>query len=72
MVNILFRKFNTARKIGMLRSARISFGRLFLTALAKVCKFDPWHAKPLTSAMPFRKTVAILVNKEMGSKSFLN
>ncbi len=63
MVNILFRKFKTARRIGLLRSARIGIDRVYLGALARIYKFNPWHVEAPTSARGYRNTVAELVNQ---------
>ena len=63
MVNILLRKFKTARRIGLWRSARISIDRVYLRALARIYKFNAWHVEAPTSARGYRNTVADLVNR---------
>jgi SAM-dependent methyltransferase len=63
MISLLARKFNTARRIGLVRSAHIGIDRLYLTFLAWIFKFHPWHAEAPTSVRPYRYLVAKLVNK---------
>lgn len=49
-------------RIGLVRSVRIRLDLLFLSVLARAYGFHPWHAQSPTSARPYRKTVASLVN----------
>ncbi len=58
----LLRKLKTAKKIGVLRSARIGIERLWLNILSRIFMFHPWHAEAPISARPYRYTVAELVN----------
>jgi len=49
--------------MGLLRAMRIGWDRLFLGILAKIFKFNRWHAAAPTSARPYRNTVAQIVNE---------
>ena len=63
MLHVLLRKYRTISRIGLFRALRISVDRVFLTVLGRIYKFDPWHAQAPTSARPYRKTVANLINQ---------
>lgn len=63
MMSILFRKIKTARRIGLLRVLHVGLDRFFLSILARIYKFDPWHSAAPLSARPYRHTVARLVNE---------
>lgn len=63
MASVLFRKFETARRIGLLRAMRIALDRFFLGLLARVFEFHRWHAEAPTSARAYRHTAARLVNE---------
>ena len=58
-----FRKIQTANRLSLLRSLRIGIDRLVLTGLARIYKFDPWHAQAPASARAYRRTVAHVVNE---------
>jgi hypothetical protein len=50
------------RRIGLVRAARIAWGRLFLTVIGRIYRLDPWHVRTPAAARPYRATVAEMVN----------
>lgn len=62
MQSVLMRRLRSVRSFGFLRSVRIAVDRVCLAMLHAIYHFDPWHAHAPTSARPYRKTVADVVN----------
>ncbi|MEO5623613.1 MAG: class I SAM-dependent methyltransferase, partial [Dokdonella sp.] len=60
--DIFLRKYRTLLRIGVFHYVRMTNDRAFLSGLAMIYGFDPWHAQAPTSARPYRHVVARLAN----------
>jgi SAM-dependent methyltransferase len=62
VIDDFFRKLRTARRLGLLPSARLEMERVFLRVLRHIFKFHPWHAEATKSARAYRQTAARIVD----------